>query len=488
MERIPFLGWACHTAWLCMLATAALAISAASADAATARFVTPTGGNTDCISSPCGFKHAVETVAQPGDEVIVAGDQGDYTINSTVDATKLLNIHGDDSHPRPRLIGVLLNLGTPAAGTTVRRLQLENTTAAISLGPPSTGTNVAEDLIVRQTADQGGTFTAVSAHGGWVLRDSLITAVDGDGFGIQSDIGTTELVNLTVIATGASSSAIRASAVAGSSSTFNVKNTIARGGTADLSALTLNTINVSFSNFRANKVAGPGPVNQGAGNQTAVDPLFVNQASGDYHQASGSPTTDAGTTDPSVGPRDFDGEARSQGTAPDIGADELPVASAAPGGGGGAGGTGTGTTPGTSGTPTPTTIATANRLTLSRTVFPAAARGGSIARTTGTTVRYRLSTAARVRFTVERAAPGRRVGRRCVHPTRANRPRPRCTRYVLLRGSFLHSGRADQNSFRFTGRLRGRKLALGRYRLVATPLAADGRRGRSIRVGFRIIR
>ena len=72
-------------------------------------------------------------------------------------------------------------------------------------------------------------------------------------------------------------------------------------------------------------------------------------------------------------------------------------------------------------------------------------------------------------------------------PTRANRRRRHCTRYVAIRGSFTHRGRAGANSLRFTGRVSGRKLRLGRHRLVATPLAADGRRGTSIRKLFRII-
>ena len=132
-------------------------------------------------------------------------------------------------------------------------------------------------------------------------------------------------------------------------------------------------------------------------------------------------------------------------------------------------------------------MATASGLGMSPTAFPAAPSGASVARRTGTTVRYRLSAAARVRFAVEKPAAGRRVGRRCVAPTRSNRRRPRCKRYVTLPGSFNHNGPSGQNSFRFTGRLRARKLRPGGYRLVATPLGATGSRGRAVRTSFRII-
>jgi hypothetical protein len=122
--------------------------------------------------------------------------------------------------------------------------------------------------------------------------------------------------------------------------------------------------------------------------------------------------------------------------------------------------------------------------------FPAL-RGASIAGRTpvGTTIRYTLDRAARVRFTVERPAPGRRLAnRRCVAPNRANRLRPRCTRYVAVRGSFSHSGSAGVNRFRFTGRIGGRRLAPGSYRLVVTPPAVGRTRGVVRRIPFRIKR
>jgi hypothetical protein len=61
-------------------------------------------------------------------------------------------------------------------------------------------------------------------------------------------------------------------------------------------------------------------------------------------------------------------------------------------------------------------------------------------------------------------------------------------RKQLLRGGFAHSGAADQNAFRFTGRLRGRRLAPGRYTLVARlPRPATGRAAVATRA-FRVVR
>jgi hypothetical protein len=107
----------------------------------------------------------------------------------------------------------------------------------------------------------------------------------------------------------------------------------------------------------------------------------------------------------------------------------------------------------------------------------------------GTSVAYRLSEAARVRFTVERAVPGVRSGRRC-RPLRG-RPRAgakRCTAHRVLRGSFRDDGSLGLNRVRFAGRLRGRTLAPGAYRLVAIARDAAGNPSRTARRAFRIVR
>ena len=123
-------------------------------------------------------------------------------------------------------------------------------------------------------------------------------------------------------------------------------------------------------------------------------------------------------------------------------------------------------------------------LDLARAAFAAAANGPSLraARArVGTRVSYTLSAAAPVAFTVERRRAGRRVRGTCRRRTRGNRNRRKCD--LRLRGSFTHRGGQGANSFLFTGRLRGRKLAPGSYNLVATPAG-----GKRTRARFRIVR
>jgi hypothetical protein len=105
------------------------------------------------------------------------------------------------------------------------------------------------------------------------------------------------------------------------------------------------------------------------------------------------------------------------------------------------------------------------RLSVSPRRFRSARRGPAIAVRTGAVVRYRLSAAATVRLTIKRLRGGKR-----------------------LRGRIEHNGSVGSNRFRFRGRVGGRVLRAGRYRLVATPIGSSGRPGRSKTVRFRIIR
>jgi Thrombospondin type 3 repeat len=83
----------------------------------------------------------------------------------------------------------------------------------------------------------------------------------------------------------------------------------------------------------------------------------------------------------------------------------------------------------------------------------------------GFRVTYALSEVARVTFTVQRRTNGR---------------------YRRLRGSFAKTGQAGANSFRWSGKLRGRRLRPGRYRLVARALDVSNERSAPARKRFRV--
>jgi hypothetical protein len=96
----------------------------------------------------------------------------------------------------------------------------------------------------------------------------------------------------------------------------------------------------------------------------------------------------------------------------------------------------------------------------SASVVPASFRLGSLAR-----IRFRLSEAATYDLTFDRILPGRKRGRRCVQQTRLVRTGARCAFY-LRRASISGTGNAGLNTVLFRGRVAGRALPLGRYRIT----------------------
>ena len=105
----------------------------------------------------------------------------------------------------------------------------------------------------------------------------------------------------------------------------------------------------------------------------------------------------------------------------------------------------------------------------------------------GTRFRFTLSENSTVRVAIDRIKPGRRVKGRCVKPRPRFRKRPRCKRYIR-RGSLSHAGKTGANTLRFSGRLRGKALAPGRYRATLRATDSAGQKSKRSRVRFRIVR
>ncbi len=103
----------------------------------------------------------------------------------------------------------------------------------------------------------------------------------------------------------------------------------------------------------------------------------------------------------------------------------------------------------------------------------------------GADVSYRLSEAASVRVVVERcskyAKPKGKAKRKAAK-------RGRCTRFSALAGAQTKAGKAGANAFRFNGKVGGKALKPGVYRLALTPTDAAGLRGAAARAGFAIKR
>jgi hypothetical protein len=106
----------------------------------------------------------------------------------------------------------------------------------------------------------------------------------------------------------------------------------------------------------------------------------------------------------------------------------------------------------------------------------------------GTKVTYKLSGNANVKFTVARGHDGRRQGGKCRKPSPQNSGGKRCTRYTKLSGSFRDSGNKGENQLHFSGRLNGKALPAGNYRLTATPRDPFDNAGGPRRATFRIVK
>ena len=115
-------------------------------------------------------------------------------------------------------------------------------------------------------------------------------------------------------------------------------------------------------------------------------------------------------------------------------------------------------------------------------------RGGRpCVRRVALTVRFTLSVGATVTFAIERVLPERLTRGRCTAPTRSDRRHRTCTRPVMLRGTSVINGAAGTDAFTFTGRIDGRALVPGSYRLLATP-TTDGIAGQQRQTTFEIRR
>lgn len=83
-------------------------------------------------------------------------------------------------------------------------------------------------------------------------------------------------------------------------------------------------------------------------------------------------------------------------------------------------------------------------------------------------VTYKLTSAGKVTFTIKREDTGRKVKGRCVKRTRRNHKHRRCTLLTSISGKITQNGVSGSNSLTFNGKIGGRKLGRGRYRLTAT--------------------
>lgn len=128
------------------------------------------------------------------------------------------------------------------------------------------------------------------------------------------------------------------------------------------------------------------------------------------------------------------------------------------------------------------------KYSLSPTTFRAAKKGAMMTKARiGTTVTFGLSKAATATFTVQKAVTGRLVGKVCKPVTKGNRKRHKCTRWVAVAGAATEAGKSGTNRCGFTGRVKGRALKPGTYRLGITAKTARSAASKPRTAGFKIV-
>jgi hypothetical protein len=310
-----------------VMAMAAVLVAAPAANAASARYASPTGSGTTCSqAAPCSVKQAIEG-ASTSDDIFVPGNLGDYSIGSEIKPVASgIHVHGTNG--RPRLIDSASGALELQGSSTADDLYLEGPGTVLGLHAGDSANNV----IVKATTGHACYLD------GATLTNSVCWAGTSGDLAVETD-GSNTFRNDTLI--GGTEAALKAfgrtdgfgSPLTGLDTLVNV---IARGGSGvDLEAnsdgTATSTINVSYSNYDPAKTSLTGTgapsmttINNQGNNQSAL-PLFVDATGGDFHEAAGSPTINAGINNAANGSTDFDGDPRIMNARTDIGADEWPT-------------------------------------------------------------------------------------------------------------------------------------------------------------------
>jgi hypothetical protein len=263
---------------------------------------------------------ADEVIVEPGNYSDTAGDLGvDGFVSPTAG-----NIHGVLGQPRPVITlndSHAFGAFDVSTGKTVSYLSVQSTVSDRGI---FIGGGTVDAVIARAT----GSFGATCQHTSGILRDTACIATSASGIAAGVSVGTSGalspvLRNVTAISLGGSGFGLDYRVSGGGSLTVSAKSVIADGGSADIrvggTSPSTSTLTVDHSNFATTSVLAGGTVTDGGNNQSSAPML----ASDHVHQLSGSPTIEAGAVDGSSGATDVDGQNRTLGAAPDIGADEL---------------------------------------------------------------------------------------------------------------------------------------------------------------------
>lgn len=335
-------GRARHARLVTTLAATAALLAPAGA-AAAERHAAPAGSGTACTQqAPCGVVEAVSRAAS-GDEVILA--PGDYALSQLVDTSVRVAIHGVEGQPAPRLLfapgvgGVRLDAGI----SSLRHVEVHGSSSTLIFASGG----VVDRVLAVSSTPSGVTANIQSRS---VISNSIVVATGARARAVQTSTNGAQNYatyrSVTAVASADDGIAVEALALGTVDkpglASVTMTNVLAVGGPNGADVLvstgsqgaTAATVTAEGSRYATVVQDGTNATATapGTGTNIADAPAFADAAAGDYRQAPGSKTIDAGVDDPLNGTLDFGGDPRTLGEAIDIGADEYvpPPAPPAP--------------------------------------------------------------------------------------------------------------------------------------------------------------
>jgi len=302
----------------------ACAAAPASALAAT-RYASPSGSGTACTSAhPCSITQAFNS--QPEGLVIELAAETYATPDSNLFLGAGEELRGPAGPAKAILNGNTGGLEVQGGGAVVRNV----TITTVSGGPLTLLDGSSAYDVVSQAGSGFSGASSCEAAGNVTLVDSVCASAATNGIGLEFDPSSGGNIPLflrgvTAVATGGGTSAgLQVEPGSSVTAVVNSHNSIFHGVGKDI-VLNPGSGNVQLSTSHSNFSAtspGTATLTTDGTDQTAA-PAFVDAAAGDYHEAAGSPTIDAGDNRYAGGATDPDGNPRILGTAIDIGAYEF---------------------------------------------------------------------------------------------------------------------------------------------------------------------
>jgi hypothetical protein len=324
------------------------------------RFAAPRGTGADPCADPahpCSLFTAASVEAPgtslaAGDEVVMAPGTysdaaGDLGRAGNVRLAADTSLHGEPGQPRP-LISTATKNAAPllgASGDSIFHLEI---TSAVAESDIFIAGGVVDDLIARSSAPEA----VVCEQAGGLIRDSACLGSGSTAIALGGPVSlpagtssTIALRNVTAVASGSESAGLRYEGVSethGTSLEVDGVGVIAQGVDTDVLAKGVSSnpgspgtgahveVHLDHSDYvTAHTGAGDGGTATVTaagteGNITAAPRLGADG----IHEQPASPTIDAGDADELSGELDVDGQPRTIGAAPDIGADEFGVPTA----------------------------------------------------------------------------------------------------------------------------------------------------------------